>query len=183
MTPRERFLTALNLREPDRVPVFATLTPQVAETLGKLFGLPWNAEDSFLSTRNSHTEILLQLGNDAVCIAACRDALHPTIRLENGNLLDEWGIEYKEVGLYTEAVKRPLAGIRTIKDLNRYTLPDPAARGRWVFCGAHLRDIWGRVCRYRRYRGFDFRTCLEFGGNGAIHYGFGAGERVCSGIA
>ncbi len=35
MSPRERFLAALNHKEPDRVPTFTNLTPQVAEKLGK----------------------------------------------------------------------------------------------------------------------------------------------------
>ncbi|MQY70077.1 MAG: hypothetical protein GH145_04355 [Firmicutes bacterium] len=59
MSPRERFLITLNHKEPDRVPTFTNLTPQTAEKLGKKMNLPWEAEDSWLSTRISHTEILL----------------------------------------------------------------------------------------------------------------------------
>jgi len=54
MSPRERFLAALNHKEPDRVPTFTNLTPQVAEKLGKKMNLPWEAEDSWLSSRISH---------------------------------------------------------------------------------------------------------------------------------
>lgn len=128
---RERFLTVLNFKEPDRVPVFASLTPQIAEKLGKKMGLPYQPEDSMLSTRNSHTEILLELGNDAICVAACRDEKYPTRKLPDGNYLDEWGIIYKEVGLYTEAVSRPLAKVKSLDDLDKYQLPDPLAKGRW----------------------------------------------------
>ncbi|WP_206811918.1 uroporphyrinogen decarboxylase family protein [Paradesulfitobacterium ferrireducens] len=129
MKPRERFLAAVNLQEPDRVPVFANLTPQVAEKLGKKMGLPYAAEDSFLSTRISHTEILLELGNDAVGIGPGREK--PTIRLEDGRLKDEFEIIYQTVGLYDEAVVRPLAECETIDDLNRYQLPDPLAPSRF----------------------------------------------------
>jgi len=59
MSPRERFLTTLNHKKPDRVPTFTNLTPQIAEKLGKKMNLPWEAENSWLSTRISHTEILL----------------------------------------------------------------------------------------------------------------------------
>ncbi|MHB1405840.1 MAG: uroporphyrinogen decarboxylase family protein [Desulfitobacteriaceae bacterium] len=131
MKPRERFLAAVNLKEPDRVPVFANLTPQVAEKLGKKVGLPYEAEDSFLSTRISHTEILLELGNDAVGIGPGRDAAKPTIQLEDGKLKDEFEIIYQRFGYYDEAVVRPLADVETIDDLNRYQLPDPLAAGRF----------------------------------------------------
>jgi uroporphyrinogen decarboxylase len=131
MNCRERFLTALHFKEPDIVPVFASLTPQIAEKLGRKMGLPFASEDSMLSTRNSHTEILLRLGNDAVCVAACRDERYPTRKLADDNYIDEWGIIYKEVGLYTEAVSRPLANVRSLADLDKYPLPDPLAKGRW----------------------------------------------------
>jgi uroporphyrinogen decarboxylase len=129
MTSRERFLKALNFQEPDYVPVFANLTPQLAEKLGKEMNLPYEPEDSFLSTRNSHTEILLELGNDGVGIAACREI--PTKTLENGTIKDEWGIIYKQVGFYTEAIIRPLAHVETIEQLDQYRIPDPLAPSRW----------------------------------------------------
>ncbi len=72
MTPRERFLTTLRFQEPDKVPTFTTLTPQVAVKLGDLLNLPAEPEDSFLSTRISHTEILICLGNDAVGVGPGR---------------------------------------------------------------------------------------------------------------
>lgn len=131
MKSRERFLTAINHEEPDKVPTFASLTPQVAEKLGREMGLPYEAEDSFLSTRLSHTEILLELGNDAVCVGACRDERYPTVKRDDGIIVDEWGLEYKEVGLYTEAIKRPLSECNSIEDLNKYRMPDPFAKGRW----------------------------------------------------
>jgi uroporphyrinogen decarboxylase len=82
MTRRERFITAAKRGMPDRAPVFASLTPQVAEVLGKKYNLPIEPEDSFLSTRISHVEILNLLGNDAIGAVACRQKDRPTIRLE-----------------------------------------------------------------------------------------------------
>jgi uroporphyrinogen decarboxylase len=131
MNSRERFLAVINHQEPDRVPVFANLTPQVAEKLGKKMNLPYEPEDSFLSTRISHTEILLELGNDAVGIGPCRDAAKPTVRLEDGRLKDEWKIIYKRVGLYDEAVVRPLAHVEEVEDLKNYQFPKALVPGRF----------------------------------------------------
>jgi uroporphyrinogen decarboxylase len=131
MTSKERVTKTLNFETPDRVPVIANLTPQVAERLGKVMNLPYQAEDSFLSTRVSHTEILLELGNDAVVIGACRAKNKPTVILENGHLNDEWNLEYGNVGIYMDAVKRPLSEITSIEELNQYDFPDPHAEGRW----------------------------------------------------
>ena len=129
MNKRERFLAAINNDQPDRVPVFSHLTPQVAEKLGKKMGLSFEAEDSFLSTRISHIEILNQLGNDAVGVGALRET--PTVILENGNAKDEYGLEYQTIGLYSEAVVRPLAGKTTVADIEAYAFPDPLAPQRF----------------------------------------------------
>jgi len=133
MTPRERFLTTLEHKEPDRVPTFTTLTPQIAEKLGKRMGLLWKPEDSWLSTRISHTEILLKLGNDAVCIGPCRARGFSTQYQEDGTLIDEFGFIYKRVGLYDEIIKRPLAQAKTPQDINEFKMPDPLAPERWDF--------------------------------------------------
>ena len=132
MNSRERVIKALNHEEPDRVPVIATLTPQVGESLGKVMNLPYEAEDSFLSTRISHTEILLELGNDAVLIGACRAKDRPTIVLEDGRLQDEWDFIIGGVGIYMDIVERPLGNITTIEELDAYKFPDPLAEGRWT---------------------------------------------------
>jgi len=131
MNHKERFLAAVNLKEPDCVPIFANLTPQVAEKLGKKMGLPFEAEDSFLSTRISHTEILLGLGNDAVGIGPCRDIATPTVSIGDNRLKDEFSIIYQRFGFYDEAVERPLANVETIEDLDAYQLPSPLAAGRF----------------------------------------------------
>ncbi len=130
MNPRERFLTTLRHEEPDRVPTFANLTFQVAEELGKKMNLPWKTEDSRLSTRISYTEILLELGNDAVGIGPLRARSTPTY-WEEGRLIDEFGFVYKRVGLYNEIIKRPLADVETVEEVDKFQIPDPLAPGRW----------------------------------------------------
>jgi len=133
MNSRERFITTINGGTADRMPIVANLTRQLAERLAKELSCDVQMEDSFLATRISHRDILLKLGNDAVLVAATRGHKTPTINLPNGNVKDEWGLEYREVGLYGEAVVRPLADCETIEDLNNYNLPDPDDEGRWEF--------------------------------------------------
>ncbi len=132
MNSKERVITALKNKEPDRIPVYANLTPQVAKKLGEKMNLTFQPVDSFLSQRISYNEILLKLGNDAVGIGAGRADNHSTKTLENGRLKDEWGIIYEKIGLYEEAVYRPLGEVENIDDLNKYNFPSAEAPGRFT---------------------------------------------------
>ena len=107
MTHRERFLTTIRGGVPDRVPVVGSLTEQLAEKLAEKMNLDVDMQDSFLATRISHRDILLQLGNDVVLVGACRAANAPTMEIAPGRYRDEWGLEYEKCGFYTEVVKRP----------------------------------------------------------------------------
>jgi hypothetical protein len=65
MNSRERVFAAINHKEPDRPPVFVTLTHQVAKALSDHVGIPYEPPvDSLLSTRISHMDLLTRLGND-----------------------------------------------------------------------------------------------------------------------
>lgn len=58
MTSRERVLKAINHEQPDRPPIFATLTPHAAKKLSKHLHLPYEEPlDSLLSTRISHKKV------------------------------------------------------------------------------------------------------------------------------
>jgi uroporphyrinogen decarboxylase len=132
MNNRERFMTTINGKVPDRPPVFATLTPQMAKKLSAGLGISYEEPlDSLLSTRISHTELLLQLGNDAVGVAACAPEEHPTIKTGNGESINEWGMVFREKGLYNEFHRFPLAGAQTPEDIARYPFPYPHTAGRF----------------------------------------------------
>ncbi len=132
MNSRERFLSTIQGKEPDRPPVFATLTPQIAKKLSFHLGISYEEPlDSLLSTRISHMELLLHLGNDAVGVAACAPDDHPTIKLENGISRNEWGMVFKEKGLYNEFYQYPLAEVQHVSDIESYPFPDPDATGRF----------------------------------------------------
>jgi hypothetical protein len=103
MSSRERFLKTINHEIPDKPPVFATFTPQVAKRMSVLLGVQYEEPlDSMLSTRASHMDLLVKLGNDAVGIATCAPTNFPTKTSENGTIENEWGMVFKPKGLYNE---------------------------------------------------------------------------------
>ncbi len=133
MNSRERFLKTINKEIPDRPPVFATFTPQVAEKMSEYLRLPYEKPlDSMLSTRASHMDLLVELGNDAVGITTCAPANFPTKTLKNGLIENEWGMIFKPVGLYNEFYIYPLAHAQTAEDIYNCNFPDPFASGRWT---------------------------------------------------
>ncbi|MCK5824500.1 MAG: hypothetical protein KAG96_03745 [Ichthyobacteriaceae bacterium] len=132
MNSRERFITTIMGGEPDRPPVFANFTPQVAERISKHLDMPYEKPlDSMLSTRISHTNLLLKLGNDAVGTASIAPTDNPTVTNADGTMTNEYGMVFKEVGLYTEFYKYPLEHADTEADIDNYTFPNPHAPGRF----------------------------------------------------
>lgn len=132
MNSRDRVLKAINHEQPDRPPIFATLTPQAAKKLSNHFNLPYEEPlDSLLSTRISHMDLLTSLGNDCVGIAACAPDDFPTREIENNILLNEWGMKFVDVGIYFEFYEYPLAHASTVEDIKNYSFPNPLAEGRF----------------------------------------------------
>jgi uroporphyrinogen decarboxylase len=132
MNSRERFLKTINRVIPDRSPIFATFTPQVAQKMSDFLNLPYEEPlDSMLSTRASHMDLLVELGNDAVGIATCAPDNFPTKELKNGLIENEWGMVFKPMGLYNEFYTYPLANAVTTKDIENYKFPDIYAMSRW----------------------------------------------------
>jgi len=132
MNARERVLAAVNRQVPDRPPIFVTLTPQVARALSDHLGLEYEEPiDSLLSTRISHTKLLTGLGNDCVCIAACAPDEKPSLTTPDGVIINEWGMRFRNAGLYNEFCEYPLAHAETTDDIDSYPFPDPKADGRF----------------------------------------------------
>jgi uroporphyrinogen decarboxylase len=112
MRPKERVRTAIEHREPDRVPIFATYTPETEAALrGRIGGEELDAG--------------VALGNDIVkdCVG-----LEMSYYLsDEPTYVCPFGITWKNVynysGHYTEIVGPPLAGDED--KLERYRIPDP----------------------------------------------------------
>jgi uroporphyrinogen decarboxylase len=133
MTPRERVECAVAHAEGDRVPVFATYTPETATLLRA-------------STGSSELDIGVHMGNDLV-----KDC----VGLERSFYLNDepiyvcpWGITfrnvYNETGHYTEMIDFPLAGDEA--KLERYQVPDPTDpalyRSVEQLMDRYARDYW-----------------------------------------
>ena len=133
LSPKQRVLKTINLEEPDRVPLFITITPQVAEKLSQVLGIPrYTHPDSPLSeNRISYTELLLKLGNDIVGIGACSPKHSPTREIGDGIYTNEWKIKYRKIGYYLEMIEHPLRHAETISDVESYDFPEPLAEGRY----------------------------------------------------
>ena len=132
MNSRERVLRAINHEQPDRPPIFVTLTPQVADKLVEVLNIPKEpAFDSLLSPRMSHNGLLTMLGNDCAGIAACYPKNFPSKTEADGTIVNEWGMKLKPFGLYNELAAFPLSRVSTVKDLDSHEFPDPFAEGRF----------------------------------------------------
>jgi len=132
MTSKERFLKTINHQKPDRLPLYVSLTPQVAEKLSAHFNLPYETPiDSLLSSRISHMGLLTAMGVDAVGIAANAPKHNPTKTLADGLIINEWGMIFRNSGLYNEFAQFPLAHAETASDIEKYPFPEPFAEGRF----------------------------------------------------
>ncbi|NWJ51911.1 MAG: hypothetical protein HXX14_13710 [Bacteroidetes bacterium] len=139
MGSRERFLDTINGRKPDRTPFYASLTPQVAQMLSSHFNLPYETPiDSLLSTRISHMDLLTSMGVDAIGVAATAPDDSPTVTTPDGLIINEWGMVFKDAGLYNEFYSFPLAHAETVADIEAYPFPDPFAKGRFEMAKAAI---------------------------------------------
>ena len=140
MNSRERVLQSINHKEPDRVPVAVTLTPQIAKFLSKRFHIPCKLKSTGFSNYYntiSFNEILTKLGNDVIIIGATAPNNFILREFSDGSFIDEWGVRYKVVSYYKEIVEHPLKDIETVRQLNQYFdehgFPDADSKGRFDF--------------------------------------------------
>ncbi len=141
MSPRERFFTALELKEPDMVPVTDLgLDPPIVEAITgkKLGGLsmvsaggedPWS---NSIKYRVAMCEACLKLGFDAIPAVSdyilCSRKYRPK-PIGGGRFIDEWGriLEPKAENKTTWWIG---GTVETEEDIENYTPPDPNEEGR-----------------------------------------------------
>jgi len=138
MTPRERVLTAINLKEPDRVPLdFGGVVS------GIVMGLPYGYEalcralgvtdpiEPQINTRlscvqNIDERILKRMDID---IRHINIGGKPLQELPNGLYRDAWGLILKPSGVYKSIPDElaPLRNAKTVEDIENYSFwPDPS---------------------------------------------------------
>jgi len=115
MNSKERVLTALGHREPDRVPVDLWFTSEVEDRL--------SAEHGGLRG----AELRVALGHDLVMTGSPNIGASYEIPGTPEEYVCEWGVRWKWItnpagGRYTETVGHPLAGEQ---GLDSYQMPDP----------------------------------------------------------
>jgi uroporphyrinogen decarboxylase len=115
MNSRERVLTAIGHREPDRLPITFDAEKEVIATLKEHFGV----------TTNDEVWDCLNVDTRLVGV----DHHYHHIREEGGTTYDFWGIGCTEQaysgGSYMEYSSFPLAGLETIADIEAYDWPTP----------------------------------------------------------
>lgn len=105
MNSEERILSVLQRKQPDRVPVFE-----------------WLIDKKVINGINpglTEEEFIYQMDLDAVCV----NPNYKKTKLDNGFILDEWGVLQKDSG---EEHSMPVKGcIQTRDDFKKYQAPDP----------------------------------------------------------
>lgn len=133
MTPRERVLSALNHREPDRVPIdiggtFATgINVAAYEALKEHLGIQ---TETVVASRRSQIsqvqeEVRQRLGIDSYPLLP-RAPEGAEVIYPDGSYRDEWGVvRRKPEGGHYYVVEAPLAGEISLADIDSLPWPDP----------------------------------------------------------
>jgi uroporphyrinogen decarboxylase len=144
MNSYERVRTALERKEPDRVPIVEwVISPNVIKAICP------QAKDQ------ADFEEVMEL--DGVCTAA---QFHKVSENRDGTYIDEWGVLYKPG---PEVIDHPISGpIRTKDDLKNYVPPDPDAPHR-------LGKLPELVARFKNRKAIFFRHRAAFMGAVYLH--------------
>jgi len=132
MSPRERLITALNRKEPDRVPIDLGFTPPLYEVFRSKTGC--DSPEEYFDLEPRHAGIKrTRLQTD----------FSPWLgELPKGAWVNEWGEAELPCSFYhfTDYV-HPLAKAQTAKDIRDYPWPDILADYRWEGFGDRVRDL------------------------------------------
>jgi uroporphyrinogen decarboxylase len=136
MNSRERVLTALNHREPDRIPIYfggtsSFLTDKAYFQLKEYLGITGDVQPY----REGHTgnifdqRILEALDVDVRFVHLKKPVNFQPQNIAKDTILDEWGIPLRKVDGYGVRVDPPLAKAG-IDDIDNHPWPDPFDPGR-----------------------------------------------------
>lgn len=128
-THRERVLAAFQHEEPDRVPVdlMGNATMLLDETYFRLrdhLGLAPIPPARSGSTANYYDERILDfLDVDFRRLFLKKGPKAKTTVLEDGTIVDFWGIGYQKAGLWVHTTLSPLHGATTVEEVENYSWP------------------------------------------------------------
>ncbi len=153
MTGKERVMTALNYREPDRVPILCQYTPEVQELLENYTG-------------KKDLDVNVAMGDDAIIIWEGMVNLFGGKIKEGETYETEWGIKLLKRGLYNEIYYHPLENATTVEELKRYPFPKPVTEelvernrqviakygGKYAIIGSVPLTMWEGAVHLRGYQ-------------------------------
>jgi len=161
MSRRERVITALDHREPDRVPLDMSITIDAYHNLKKHMGLDLQEElkPGHWTDVPIHPLVADKFGLDIMWFRLGSAKKTPGRVASPDKSVDEWGIEWSKVvrptgGYYFEMSHHPLKDA-TLSDLNDYPWPDPFDPARVDGLREYLKDIHDNT---------DFAILAKFGG-------------------
>lgn len=130
MTSKERLQTAMDHKEPDRVPYMSTFVPEVAITLKEKYKKEIESIGKDIELKyQGMTELDILFGHDMLLLTYGMSTGYYR-ETDSDTYYDEWGIKWKKIpydtpngtGYYTEIVEFPLAEDSAI---DTYVPPDP----------------------------------------------------------
>jgi uroporphyrinogen decarboxylase len=129
MTHKERLLTAINHEEPDRVPLYASYTPEAEMKVLRHLGVDSTETETYKSAGGP---LPLLMDHDFLIswMGPCTGYYSNPAQ----EYFDEWGIRWRWIdhpssGSFTEMAVHPLANIT---DPSQFTMPDFSTEGRYA---------------------------------------------------
>ena len=126
---RERVLTAFNHQQPDRVPLdlMGNATMLLDETYLRLrdhLGLTPIPPVRSGTTANYYDERILECFDiDFRRLFLPKNPAAASTVLDDGTIIDPWGVGYQKAGLFVNVVQNPLHGVTTARDVEAHDWP------------------------------------------------------------
>lgn len=128
MTPRQRVMTSLDHRPPDRVPLDLISTEEVLTAVERYLGLEPEPDPRFPWYLAAHEKLLETLQIDLRFVEPPYIG-PPLPRFDDGSFMDVWGyrrtVTDYGLGVYYEFLDPRLAEAQTVEEVHAYPWPDP----------------------------------------------------------
>lgn len=131
---------------PDRVPVQFDLCRSLLEAFSEKYGIPAHYTTSYyedVTYRLSGNELRVAMGSDCVVVGASLPAGYSHAVTSDGLIVNEFGMKMRQGPIYMEVIENPMAGIKTVEDVQNFPLPDPLAAGRYDDAEMYIKKYKG----------------------------------------
>jgi uroporphyrinogen decarboxylase len=152
MTSRERVVTALAHKEPDKVPIdlngtLVTALTRIAynnlrDFLKMKADLEPNISSREMDTVRSWEDLLLHYEVDTRCVHFQTPLLSKGRDMPDGSYYDDFGIRWRKAAYYYDAIERPLAEVDTVEGLEKAQWPELYDKGRVAGLRDFAKDLY-----------------------------------------